>query len=738
MRTPIPILIAAAFVAALANAQTVPVPGDLVHDLQALVAIPAVPGHEAGVARYLVDELKAYDPRVDDLGNVRITIGAGKPNRLIVAPVDEPGFVVSQITSDGYLRLQRLPQRANLPLFNLLHSAQPMLVARRDGSWATGAMAGLSVHLQPGRENPPDLNDIENLYVDVGATSAAQVASAGIEILAPVVIQRQPYQLANGELTGAAVGDRFGAAASLELLRRTDARKVSGSLTIAFVTQNWTGARGLIRLLNEVNPDELILVGRAMPTTTDPAPAANIVDSGVLVGLEKPDAAVGELGDQLHTLATSDNIKISSVVSGPLLPHSYLPQPRLPARTVHLDVPIHWPVTPGETVNAKDVASVVQLLSAYLTGTPAQVQLATMPALSTNAQSEATSQPTTVQALQRLVEAYGVSEHESAVRETVRALLPSWANPTTDKAGNLVLDWGKPGKAPDLVVVAHLDEIGYEVKAILPDGRLQLEDKGGGLLQYFEGHPALIHSSGGQQHAGVLALPDGWQKPGFQFKDERDPQVFADVGGANAEDVAKLGIKAGDFVTVPKKYQALLGTRALGRSFDDRVGCTALVEAAWALGPQLAGRHVTFLWSTGEELGLVGAAAYARELGNQGKSAKYVLAVDTFVSSDSPLESKRFADAELGDGFVIRAVDNSNIVPLKDVHRLRELAASHNIPAQYGVTGGGNDGSAFVPFGSIDVALGWPLRYSHSPAEVIDTRDVEALARAVELVARQW
>jgi putative aminopeptidase len=57
---------------------------------------------------------------------------------------------------------------------------------------------------------------------------------------------------------------------------------------------------------------------------------------------------------------------------------------------------------------------------------------------------------------------------------------------------------------------------------------------------------------------------------------------------------------------------------------------------------------------------------------------------------------------------------------------------------QYGVTGGGNDGSAFVRYGSVDIALGWPLRYSHSPAEVIDTRDVDSLARIITVIAKTW
>jgi putative aminopeptidase FrvX len=87
---------------------------------------------------------------------------------------------------------------------------------------------------------------------------------------------------------------------------------------------------------------------------------------------------------------------------------------------------------------------------------------------------------------------------------------------------------------------------------------------------------------------------------------------------------------------------------------------------------------------------------------------------------------------------VIRAVDNSNIVPREQVERLVQLARANRIPVQYGVTGGGNDGSAFVRYGAVDIALGWPLRYSHSPAEVIDTRDVDALAQIVAAIAKSW
>ncbi|PYU03549.1 MAG: peptidase M42, partial [Acidobacteria bacterium] len=152
----------------------------------------------------------------------------------------------------------------------------------------------------------------------------------------------------------------------------------------------------------------------------------------------------------------------------------------------------------------------------------------------------------------------------------------------------------------------------------------------------------------------------------------------------------------------------LLGTRANGRSFDDRVGCAALIEAVRTLGPALPGRDVTFIWSTEEEVGLKGAAAAAQRLAEQGRAPDFVFAIDTFVSSDSPLESKRFADAEIGKGFVVRAVDNSNITRRDYVDRVVRLARENKIPAQSGVTGGGNDGSVFLRYGSVDVPLGWP------------------------------
>src|SRR5712664_2829269 len=72
--------------------------------------------------------------------------------------------------------------------------------------------------------------------------------------------------------------------------------------------------------------------------------------------------------------------------------------------------------------------------------------------------------------LSQLVETYGVSGMEAPVRATVQRLLPSWAKTETDTAGNLWVRTGQ-GDGP-VVIVAHLDEIGFRVDSILSDGSL--------------------------------------------------------------------------------------------------------------------------------------------------------------------------------------------------------------------------------------------------------------------------
>ncbi len=353
------------------------------------------------------------------------------------------------------------------------------------------------------------------------------------------------------------------------------------------------------------------------------------------------------------------------------------------------------------------------------------------PTQAARGQAAAGARITTAEAervLAPLVESYGPSGMEGPVRAAVQRLLPAWAHTETDTAGNL---WLRVGSGePEVVFVAHMDEIGYRVTAIRDDGTLEIRALGGFFPSLFEGRPALVHT-GPAMVPGVFMPRDS-----LGDQPRRTPPAFrVDLGVGSRAAAESLGVKVGSTVTMPKEYVRLAGTRATGRSFDDRVGSAALLLAVRHLDRAKLQHAVVFIWSVREEVGLEGADAAAHALG---LTAARVHAVDTFVSADSPLELPNFAVAPLGAGAVARAVDNSAVTPPALLDSLVRVARLRGVPLQVGTTNGGNDGSVFAPWGVPDVAIGWPLRYSHSPAEVVDLRDVAALGSLVQAVAEGW
>jgi len=328
--------------------------------------------------------------------------------------------------------------------------------------------------------------------------------------------------------------------------------------------------------------------------------------------------------------------------------------------------------------------------------------------------------------LSQLVESYGVSGAEAPVREVVKRLLPGWARTETDTAGNLWVRVGQ-GDGP-VVIVAHLDEIGFRVDTIRADGSLALRTRGGFFPSLFESKPALIHADRGDIPAIFLPRDTGVTR-------RTPPPLRVSVGVTTRAGAESLGVAVGQTITMPKQYVRLAGTRATGRSFDDRMGCAALILALRQLDRSKLKHPVIFIFSTREEIGLEGAEAAARQLGT---TPRRVHAIDTFVSADSPLELPNFAVALVGGGAVARALDNSSITPPAYVDSLVALARARGVALQVGTTNGGNDGSTFTPYGVVDVPIGWPLRYSHSPVEVVDLKDLVSLADLVRAIAEDW
>jgi putative aminopeptidase FrvX len=150
------------------------------------------------------------------------------------------------------------------------------------------------------------------------------------------------------------------------------------------------------------------------------------------------------------------------------------------------------------------------------------------------------------------------------------------------------------------------------------------------------------------------------------------------------------------------------------------------------IDPGLLTHRVVFAWSVREEGGLRGAARLAQYFG---QNSRRVYSIDTFVSSDTPLESPHFAYAPLGKGPVLRSIESSGMATPYELDRNRGIAAAAGIDVQIGLTQGGTDGTTFAVYGAPNAGLSWPGRYSHSPAEIADLRDVVKLIDLIQAMA---
>ena len=334
--------------------------------------------------------------------------------------------------------------------------------------------------------------------------------------------------------------------------------------------------------------------------------------------------------------------------------------------------------------------------------------------------------------LRKIVMVPGISGKEGKAADFIQATLtPSYGNIQRDEMNNV---WVTVGQGrPNILFVAHRDELGMTVDKITPQGTIKPKGSGGVFTQTWEGWPVLVHTAEGPRTGIVMP------RPGYDKNDAAKTPFQADameiyLGVSSEAEARALGVSQGDAIVFKKRLADLSPDIMATRAVDDRAGCAAVLEAALRLDPRkIGGRSITFAWSVQEETGLTGAAKMARTM-----KPDYVFAVDTFVSSDSPLDDKRFAFAPVGKGAVIRAIDSSNIVPRAELDKLVGIAKNNNIRFQLANSRGGNDGSVFVPGGATDIPLAWPGAHAHSFIEKIHRADLEALVDLILAVCQEW
>lgn len=303
------------------------------------------------------------------------------------------------------------------------------------------------------------------------------------------------------------------------------------------------------------------------------------------------------------------------------------------------------------------------------------------------------------------------------------------------------------------VFMAHMDEVGYEVESISEEGVVTLGRMGGPVSSAWEGQTALLHfdpiGAPSTSTGDGADIDEEWKRRSLSAAarpplkgyfltrgqpSEKDPGTLQAWFGLDRTALEEMGAGPGMGVTSHKEGLRMGPARFVSRALDDRAGTAALLRAINAVNPADLQRKIIFTWSVHEEGGLVGAGAMARRFG---ATTGRIYSIDTFVSSDTPLESPHFAYAPLGDGPVLRAIENSGVSPDVERQGVIGAAAEAGIPLQIGLTQGGTDGTQFTFWGAPNQGLSWPGRYSHSPGEVLDLRDLARLSDLILAVAFQ-
>jgi putative aminopeptidase FrvX len=301
---------------------------------------------------------------------------------------------------------------------------------------------------------------------------------------------------------------------------------------------------------------------------------------------------------------------------------------------------------------------------------------------------------------------------------------------SVDAYGNAVAVHEGAPDAPAIALTGHADEIGFIVRDVLDDGFLRIARIGGADRTVSKGQHVTIHADEPVQ--GVIGQTAIHLRDSGEEKYEEIAGQFVDIGADDAEE-ARQHVEVGDPVTVSTDVEELVDGRIAARGIDNGTGAWAAAEGLRRAAERDVDATVCAVSTVQEEVGLQGA----RMVGVDLDDVDAFVAVDVTHATDSPdVDRERRGPVELGSGPVI-ARGSANHPSL--VELARGAAAATDIDIQLQATGSrtGTDADAFytarggVP--SLNVSI--PNRYMHTPVEVVDLNDLDAVADLLAAVA---
>jgi putative aminopeptidase FrvX len=336
--------------------------------------------------------------------------------------------------------------------------------------------------------------------------------------------------------------------------------------------------------------------------------------------------------------------------------------------------------------------------------------------------------------LRRLLTAPGPSGYEQPAAAVFREAAGAFAEITYDAVGSTVARVKGTGDGPFTAVVGHIDEIGLIVHHIDDNGFLYFTSVGGWDPVILVGQRVQVATQSGPV-MGVVG-----KKPIHLLKDDERKQapelknLHIDIGARDGDDARSL-VRIGDVAVIAGEPVELPNGRVISRSMDNRIGCFVALEAARLVA------------EAGGAPGDVAAAAVAQEEITFGgaRTTAYSLepdiaiVVDVTFATDAPgTEEKEIGRHKFGSGPVLTR--GSTLHPAI-FERLYETGEAEGIPftvaASARATGTDADAFHISRAGIPSAVVSVPLRYMHSPVEMVQLDDVENAARLIAAFAQR-
>lgn len=281
------------------------------------------------------------------------------------------------------------------------------------------------------------------------------------------------------------------------------------------------------------------------------------------------------------------------------------------------------------------------------------------------------------------------------------------------------------GGYPQIMLVAHIDQIGLMVNYIDDNGFIYLKKLGAYHPYTLLSREVYIMTMDHGNVPGIVGYPDDL----YKHENNTLPlhKVWIDIGAKSVEE-AKEKVKVGDYVVVKNDPVAFGNNRLGAAGIDDRIGCFAIAELMRRLSGKELKPAVFAVTSVQEEVNSLGAKLKSEEL-----KPDIAIVVDIELCSDYPsIDKAKLHSVSLGKGPVIsRGLCNNRFIS----HRLMKIAEDKGIPYQLYAdnTSSGTDLLTVVKSsGALACVLGIPERYYHTPMELVDFEDVENAIKLLE------